>query len=135
MQLDLFPELNDEIEKGKDFKACAKCGQVKPLESYRLYRRATGDKNSRDSKCKSCSKHSNKVIAKLRQTAPPQKGVCECCGKSSDKLVLDHCHEREIFRGWLCPPCNLGIGVLGDTLEGIENAKAYLIKTKKGELK
>ena len=96
--------------------------------------KGTGDKNSRDSKCKSCSKHSNKVIAKLRQTAPPQKGVCECCGKNSDKLVLDHCHEREIFRGWLCPPCNLGIGVLGDTLEGIKNAKTYLIKTKKENL-
>ena len=130
MQLDLFQGLQEEIEKGIDSKACAKCGQDKPLESYRLYRRVTGDRNSRDSKCKSCSKHSNAVIAKLRLTAPPQKGICECCGRANDRLVLDHCHDKEIFRGWLCPPCNLGIGVLGDNLQGIKNAKFYLQKQK-----
>ena len=126
MQLFLFDDLDTDV--GIDSKICAKCNQLKPMESYRLYRRVTGDRNSRDSKCKSCSKHSNMVIARLRKTAPTPDGVCQCCGVSNDRLVLDHCHEKEVFRGWLCPPCNLGIGVLGDTIKGIENARKYLQK-------
>ena len=129
MQLKLFSELSTEI-KG-EAKVCTKCNKLQPLSSFRLYRRATGDRNSRDSKCKSCSKHANAVIAKLRITAPVSTGHCECCSKASDRLVLDHCHDTEVFRGWLCPPCNLGIGVLGDTKQGILNALNYLNKQRR----
>lgn len=125
MQLNLF----NNLPIGSNSKVCAKCNELKPMSYYRLYRRATGDRNSRDSKCKDCSRHSNAVIARLRKTAPKQLGVCECCGKQHDRLVLDHCHDKEVFRGWLCPPCNLGIGMLGDTIKGIKDAVTYLQKT------
>tara|TARA_R110002110_G_scaffold47550_5_gene142735 strand:+ start:1050 stop:1445 length:396 start_codon:yes stop_codon:yes gene_type:complete len=124
MQLNLFNNLPAEGES----KVCAKCQELKPMASYRLYRRATGDRNSRDSKCKDCSRHSNEVIARLRKVAPKPTGVCECCGKEPERLVLDHCHDKEVFRGWLCPPCNLGIGLLGDNMQGIERVIAYLQK-------
>ena len=39
--------------------------------------------------------------------------------------VLDHDHETNLFRGWLCDDCNLGIGKLGDNLEGIMRAVKY----------
>lgn len=54
---------------------------------------------------------------------------CECCGRKLEggrKTHLDHCHETGAFRGWLCGSCNLGIGSLGDNIEGIELALAYL---------
>jgi|TARA_B100001939_G_C16927427_1_gene612366 hypothetical protein len=111
-------------------KVCKKCKETLPLNSFRLYRRATGDRESRDSKCKKCSREQNYIADKLRKTAPAYKGYCECCGKKEDKPVLDHCHDKEIFRGWLCPPCNLGIGTLGDTIKDVENALNYLRKTK-----
>ena len=85
MQLNLFNNLPAE----GDSKVCAKCQELKPMASYRLYRRATGE---------------------------------------PERLVLDHCHDKEVFRGWLCPPCNLGIGLLGDNMQGIERVIAYLQK-------
>jgi hypothetical protein len=129
MQLDLFKNLPHKIEGSS--KVCKKCNILKPISSFRLYRRATGDRNSRDSKCKDCSRHANEVIKKLRAISPTPEGHCECCHIKTDKLVLDHCHDTEVFRGWLCPTCNLGIGVLGDTLKGIKNALNYLNKTHK----
>jgi hypothetical protein len=55
---------------------------------------------------------------------------CESCGRlpsgRSNQLVLDHDHKTGAFRGWLCDPCNLSIGQLGDTIESLESALAYL---------
>jgi len=129
MQLNLLETLYS-IKPGVDTKVCAKCNIEKPITSFRLYRRATGDRESRDSKCKECSKKQNFIADELRKIAPVYKGYCECCGKKEPNPVLDHCHEREIFRGWLCPPCNLGIGTLGDTIHDIRNALSYLEKTE-----
>lgn len=127
MQLGLF-QTEHSVKPGVETKVCKKCEQEKPVTEYRLYRRATGDKDSRDSKCKQCSKAQQEVADTLRKTAPAYNGVCACCGKEEDSPVLDHCHDTEIFRGWLCPPCNLGIGTLGDRLEDVENALSYLRK-------
>ena len=58
----------------------------------------------------------------------PKPESCECCGGPPTKkgLVEDHCHETGKFRGWLCSPCNTGIGQLGDTHEGVLKALEYL---------
>jgi Recombination endonuclease VII len=54
--------------------------------------------------------------------------LCECCGMPSGKKImhLDHCHQTNKFRGWLCQNCNLGIGLLGDSENGLINALNYL---------
>ena len=57
----------------------------------------------------------------------PVDSKCMCCGRI-DKLHLDHCHNTEKFRGWVCKKCNVGIGHLGDQIEGIERALHYLKK-------
>lgn len=36
-----------------------------------------------------------------------QNGMCAMCGRDGDKLVLDHCHETGLARGFLCSPCNI----------------------------
>lgn len=36
-----------------------------------------------------------------------QNGMCAMCGRDGDRLVLDHCHETGLARGFLCSPCNL----------------------------
>ncbi len=60
----------------------------------------------------------------------PAPAVCENCGKDPSgrwkQLALDHCHATGKFRGWLCGPCNLSIGQLGDTVQALERATAYL---------
>ena len=56
--------------------------------------------------------------------------TCECCGVELHKTPhLDHNHITHKFRGWLCSKCNKGIGLLGDSLEGISKAKEYLERT------
>jgi len=62
----------------------------------------------------------------------PKPDFCECCGKPPRKngIHLDHCHLTGGFRGWLCGPCNQGIGLLGDTESGLKSAIEYLIRSK-----
>jgi Recombination endonuclease VII len=58
----------------------------------------------------------------------PCPPTCEKCGRppGRKKLALDHCHETGAFRGWLCHLCNLGIGLLGDSVAGLQEAIRYL---------
>jgi hypothetical protein len=56
---------------------------------------------------------------------PPKDNRCQKC-RAHTKLHLDHDHETGAFRGWLCLKCNMGIGQLGDTHEGLQAALAYL---------
>jgi hypothetical protein len=57
-----------------------------------------------------------------------KSGACEICSRVFEKLVLDHCHDTGLIRGWLCRNCNLGMGLLGDSQDGLLNAVAYLKK-------
>jgi hypothetical protein len=60
-----------------------------------------------------------------------QGGVCAICkvpgrvGKHG-KLAVDHCHATGRVRGLLCTPCNISIGILGETPEQWEVVWKYL---------
>jgi len=122
-QLELFYIPEPECEDGI---VCRDCNVKKPRESFRLYRRATGDRDCRSTSCKSCQKKHNQIVNRIRKTAPPMPKNCECCGKEQERLVLDHCHTKEQFRGWLCSPCNLALGTLGDNIDRVQQALNYL---------
>lgn len=67
----------------------------------------------------------------LPKPTRPASTVCECCGQPSKaSLCIDHDHTTGAFRGWLCHGCNVGIGRLGDNLEGVRLAITYLEKQK-----
>lgn len=59
-----------------------------------------------------------------------QGGGCAICGKpiksARRRMNVDHCHETGEVRGILCTGCNTGLGHLGDNIEGIQKALAYL---------
>lgn len=55
--------------------------------------------------------------------------VCEICG-SDKRLVVDHCHRELRLRGVLCHNCNTGIGMLGDDVERLQVAIAYLERSR-----
>lgn len=39
------------------------------------------------------------------------QGQCAMCGRTKlDNLVLDHCHESDLIRGYLCTSCNVQEG-------------------------
>jgi Recombination endonuclease VII len=66
------------------------------------------------------------AIARLRAE---QQQLCAICKKHESEtgtLCLDHCHDTGEIRGLLCRKCNAGIGLLGDNLETVRAATAYL---------
>ena len=105
---------------------CVKCKQDLPESKYRFRPERA---NYRVKECKDCSKLISAETHRLRKIAPPMPDACECCGKNTTALKLDHCHESLTFRGWLCQSCNWGIGNLGDNLEGVMRALKYLERT------
>jgi hypothetical protein len=70
----------------------------------------------------------------------PEPATCECCGRAPMRygvptaLSLDHDHTTGKFRGWLCNRCNLGIGMLDDTLTGLQNAISYLRRASQSRI-
>ena len=63
---------------------------------------------------------------------------CDICGTPESELKLglciDHCHKTGNIRGFLCNPCNIAIGFLGDSQELLEKAKEYLNRDNAGTL-
>jgi len=59
-----------------------------------------------------------------------QGGGCAICAKPISKLRrrmnIDHCHDTNQVRGILCSGCNTGLGHLGDNIDGLLRAVAYL---------
>jgi hypothetical protein len=57
-----------------------------------------------------------------------QGGVCAICGRPATqiRLLVDHNHNTGRVRGLLCYRCNTALGRLGDSVEGLERALAYL---------
>jgi len=61
----------------------------------------------------------------------PRPGHCEVCGRHHKRIVFDHCHQRGVFRGWLCHDCNLILGHAHDDPGILLKLAAYLKRTAK----
>lgn len=55
---------------------------------------------------------------------------CDICAGKSKRIEFDHCHQRGIFRGWLCTPCNTILGLVHDDPNRLRMLIAYLERTK-----
>lgn len=53
-------------------------------------------------------------------------GCCGICGKSKKRMVVDHDHKTNLVRGLLCVSCNVGLGLMGDSINGLRRSIAYL---------
>ena len=142
-QLDFF---GDPIEKVcEDGLVCIKCDIRQPVTNFQqMSYTKTGEAEIKRT-CRSCQKGHRQVIAYLRKTNPyPQEASYQCpiCQRTIDEVnkygqkllgtwVLDHCHDTETFRGWLCGNCNSGLGSLKDSIFRVNNALKYLKKHKK----
>lgn len=54
-----------------------------------------------------------------------QGKACAICG-TTEQLFVDHDHITGQIRGVLCRKCNSAIGMLGDSIQGLYRAIAYL---------
>ena len=113
---------------------CINCKIEQPVTSYITM--ASGEIKRT---CKSCKNGHKRVLAKLRKenAYPDENHECFICERTLQEVsrtgqvrmknwVLDHCHETETFRGWICHHCNTGLGGFKDDLNILQNAITYL---------
>lgn len=117
-----------------EMKICRICKNNKPTSQFPYH---SQHKDGFDSRCKECIKIKSKQLQRIRKnlSIKSKDNKCECCGIETESICVDHDHETEKFRGFLCHSCNLSIGRLGDTLEGVMRAANYLKMAKKRSLK
>ena len=60
----------------------------------------------------------------------PKPDHCEICGGNKGGIDFDHCHQRGIFRGWICGECNSALGHVEDDPNRLRMLIAYLERTK-----
>jgi len=127
MQLEMFKDKANLPEPNGDTQICKLCSKEKTLDRFH---NSSNNTSRYDTRCKVCASKDAALRNAMRITYKSIKPkVCDCCGEPSNKsLVVDHCHNTLKFRGWLCASCNLGIGHLGDNIEGVEKAIAFLRK-------
>ena len=98
-------------------KECNKCNETLGFENFN---RHPCTKDGLFHTCKVCSSKAENLKNRLKIGFSVYKpDSCECCGNSSAKLDLDHCHETGMFRGFICRSCNKIIGLKGDTYESL----------------
>jgi len=135
MQLEMFEAIEDaEHENLEGEFECIECKEMKPTSEYYTYSYCNIAGSTR--RCKPCYNANTMLVHRLKKTYPyPHRNpVCDCCGtlSTTDKLQLDHNHTTKKFRGYLCRSCNIGIGNLGDTVEGLTTAIEYLKRCNDG---
>lgn len=130
---------DDHYDLGDGVKECSKCKYLLPLEAFS---RHSGGNYLRP-ECKKCNNELSKVRERLKQEhgSAPDNYNCPIClgdeeevsGRGNTKngaWVLDHCHESEAFRGWLCHKCNRSLGGFDDDIKMLQRAIQYLEETK-----
>ena len=127
MQFNLFETKESFKALVGETQVCKICSKDKDLALFPIH---THFKTKVDNRCKACIKKQTKLRNELKEKFLHLKeDTCACCEKTHHKsLVLDHDHTTLRFRGWICEPCNHGLGKLGDNIEGVENALRYLRK-------
>lgn len=55
-----------------------------------------------------------------------QDGKCAICGRSPERLFVDHDHTTSLVRALLCRYCNSGLGFFGDDPHRLRAAAQYL---------
>ena len=134
---DAVTEWNERQTKVE--KTCKKCGNWKLLCEYdfncsgNCHFNKEGFRHQRP-ECKECMKKERRTTdaakAKSKKeglpVSAPEGTKCELCG-TIHNIIYDHDHEAERFRGWICDPCNRGLGQCRDDVEGVLSRLEYVL--------
>lgn len=139
-----YPKINGTIVYPlipTGYTTCSVCGETKENKNFTWYGAQFdkhGIRRKSNTNCLDCqkskSKDRKKISEQIKETHPkPEIGTpCSICGKPLGKnMQMDHDHETGEFRGWICKPCNTGLGLLGDNIVNIKKCLNYLIESDK----
>lgn len=112
-------------------RECKECSLRKAKKYYKakpikfIYKGATSQ--TRKNNKKYYWRHKDRIAQerKLKRETKQHFGLCEICKKDT-RLVYDHCHKLNKFRGWICSSCNLILGFSYDNVEVLYAGAAYL---------
>ena len=129
-----YRKLPDVVEKDKAHK---RKPEIKETRNAR--RRISNNPEKRLTNRAQTLKRYGLTIEKFDQMLDQQNGVCAICGsppategwQTVKQLHVDHDHATGHVRGLLCDTCNRGLGYFHDDLAKLEQAKQYLIRTRK----
>jgi hypothetical protein len=116
------------------FVACRRCGVSKPRDSV-YFARSQTVKDGLTTDCRECRRERDRTNQwkryrkfgddSLLQDLVESVTECVICG-ATERLLIDHCHDKERVRGVLCHWCNLGLGHFKDDPELLEMAAQYV---------
>ena len=131
-QINLFTN-EEEIEIAEGY-TCINCDVFQPADQFQHMQ--SGEVKR---KCRTCARNQSKLIKELRTVHPYPSDdyTCPICDRGLEEIskhgqrrlqnwVLDHCHDTEEFRGWLCHHCNVGLGAFNDSIKRIKRAFYYM---------
>lgn len=103
---------------------------MKPIHKFNNSRGAT--------LCYKCSVIISEGMTKEKyhELLEEQNNGCRICGateakhRSSNNLLVDHCHVTGKCRGLLCNRCNTSLGFVNDDIELLEKMVNYLKEYK-----
>ena len=132
MQLEMFETLSPQPYEGG--LECNDCGIVQPVDNFQQM--AAGEIKR---KCNTCKRNQSGLVRHLKtlHPYPDEAYCCPICSRDIKELgrkgqirlqswVLDHCHDTETFRGWVCSNCNTGLGAFKDDIDKVGKAYDYL---------
>ena len=120
-------------------KICSKCNKKLPLASFSV----SSGANFLRPECRKCNTELTRVrnVLRAKYGMPTEGHICPICergelevagkgGLRNGAWVIDHCHDTETFRGWLCHSCNRALGGFNDSIDILNKAIIYLRKHK-----
>lgn len=147
-QLQLFEIDNTMyIEKESDTIVCRHCNIKKDKKFFYIRNKVSeGTEPSRHSICQECVLEQKQIVKKLKEKNPfpvDSNYQCPLCLRDEKELkqngrwkkqtpwTLDHCHDTQEFRGYICHDCNTALGRVLDDTNTLERCIKYL----KGKIK
>ena len=128
-------------EEEVETRICIHCNEEKPLHEMELERPATQSYRNECLKCRrTIARERNNLKKEYITLMPSMKDECIICQRKGEDIqnrtsykkkkqsvwVLDHCHDTNQFRGWICNSCNNGLGGFNDDVKRLERAVEYL---------
>lgn len=116
-------KLNENTGTTYYYSKCIKC--------FNVY-------NYNDDKNSKLKKAYGITLDQYNEMLNKQDGKCMIClvdnnsfyKKKPRAFAVDHCHTTGKIRGLLCNDCNVGIGLLKDNIDLLNNAIKYLNKSR-----